>query len=251
MCFWIQRANELNPTDATTLYTLGYWWAPASTSDFACDNLLCGLGELLKFLFVFQVLSVCRYDLVHSRYCQNNLCISTKIYIRRSNNVPLVLKNCCGWQVVMYWCFASWVKHSFFFQAMEYCLKAEEGTRWYCSPKHRSWWHTGESVKPYWVSKQVLFLSVDPMFYSKNLVLIGRLYLRLNDRENATKYFKMLLTYPLKTDDDQKVSKPSCFQRSFGIWYLRFTTLNFPLFFDLQSHCEAVEELMRLGEQVD
>ncbi|KAJ8670340.1 hypothetical protein QAD02_001599 [Eretmocerus hayati] len=45
---------------------------------------------------------------------------------------------------------------------------------------------------------------VDPNFYSHNLLMLGKTYLKLDKREDALKYLKMASDYPAKTDDDQE-----------------------------------------------
>ncbi|XP_076645396.1 regulator of microtubule dynamics protein 1 isoform X2 [Halictus rubicundus] len=43
---------------------------------------------------------------------------------------------------------------------------------------------------------------VDPNFYSHNLLMVGKSYLKLNQKDEALKYLKMAAEYPAKTDDD-------------------------------------------------
>nr|CAD7586046.1 unnamed protein product [Timema genevievae] len=45
---------------------------------------------------------------------------------------------------------------------------------------------------------------VDPQFYSQNLLMLGKTYLRINDLENARHYLYLASTYPTHTDDDIK-----------------------------------------------
>ncbi|XP_076226055.1 regulator of microtubule dynamics protein 1 isoform X2 [Nomia melanderi] len=42
----------------------------------------------------------------------------------------------------------------------------------------------------------------DPHFYSYNLLMLGKTYLKLNQKEEALKYLKMAAEYPAKNDDD-------------------------------------------------
>ncbi|XP_050478942.1 regulator of microtubule dynamics protein 1-like isoform X1 [Bombus huntii] len=44
---------------------------------------------------------------------------------------------------------------------------------------------------------------IDPNFYSQNLLMLGKTYLKLNQKELATKYLKMALDYPAKNEDDR------------------------------------------------
>ncbi|XP_066582827.1 regulator of microtubule dynamics protein 1-like [Prorops nasuta] len=50
---------------------------------------------------------------------------------------------------------------------------------------------------------------LDPFFYSQNLLMLGKTYLKLNDKENAKKYLKLASEYPAKNDDDHKAKKES------------------------------------------
>ena len=43
---------------------------------------------------------------------------------------------------------------------------------------------------------------VDPYFYSHNLLMLAKTYLKLNNKEQAMKYLKMAVEYPAKNDDD-------------------------------------------------
>ncbi|KAL6265337.1 hypothetical protein P5V15_002138 [Pogonomyrmex californicus] len=48
---------------------------------------------------------------------------------------------------------------------------------------------------------------IDPNFYSHNLLLLGKTYLKLNRKEDAIKYLKKAVEYPAKNDDDQKAKQ--------------------------------------------
>ena len=48
---------------------------------------------------------------------------------------------------------------------------------------------------------------VDPNFYSYNLLMLGKTYLKLNKKEEALKYLKMTVEYPAKNDDDQNAKQ--------------------------------------------
>ena len=48
---------------------------------------------------------------------------------------------------------------------------------------------------------------VDPNFYSYNLLMLGKTYLKLNKKEEALKYLKMTVEYPTKNDDDQNAKQ--------------------------------------------
>ncbi|KZC11200.1 PREDICTED: regulator of microtubule dynamics protein 1-like [Dufourea novaeangliae] len=43
---------------------------------------------------------------------------------------------------------------------------------------------------------------VEPNFYSHNLLMLGKSYLKLNQKDEALKYLKMAVEYPAKNDDD-------------------------------------------------
>ncbi|XP_015921675.1 regulator of microtubule dynamics protein 1 [Parasteatoda tepidariorum] len=45
---------------------------------------------------------------------------------------------------------------------------------------------------------------VEPLFYSMNLLMMGKCHLKMNNKDEATKFLKMVLEYPVKTPDDQK-----------------------------------------------
>ncbi|CAL1269919.1 unnamed protein product [Larinioides sclopetarius] len=44
----------------------------------------------------------------------------------------------------------------------------------------------------------------NPLFYSMNLLMMGKCYLKMNDEEKAIKYLKQARDYLVKTPDDQK-----------------------------------------------
>lgn len=44
--------------------------------------------------------------------------------------------------------------------------------------------------------------NVEPMFYSHNLLLIGKTYLKLDKKNEAIKYLKKTVEYPGKNSDD-------------------------------------------------
>lgn len=47
----------------------------------------------------------------------------------------------------------------------------------------------------------------DPNFYSRNLLMLGKIYLKLNRNEDAIKYLKKAVESPVKNDDDQKTKQ--------------------------------------------
>ncbi|XP_076637766.1 regulator of microtubule dynamics protein 1 [Colletes latitarsis] len=48
---------------------------------------------------------------------------------------------------------------------------------------------------------------LDPYFYSYNLLMLGKTYLKLNQKEEALKYLKMASEYPVKNDDDHSAKQ--------------------------------------------
>lgn len=51
----------------------------------------------------------------------------------------------------------------------------------------------------------VLFFSVDPNFYSKNLLMLGKTYLGMKDKEKARFYLTKAKDYPAHTLEDKEV----------------------------------------------
>lgn len=47
----------------------------------------------------------------------------------------------------------------------------------------------------------------DPNFYSRNLLMLGKTYLKLNRKEDAIKYLQRAIEYPVKTYEDQKTKQ--------------------------------------------
>jgi tetratricopeptide (TPR) repeat protein len=48
---------------------------------------------------------------------------------------------------------------------------------------------------------------IDPNFYSHNLLMLGKTYLKLDRKEEAIKYLKKTVEFPAKNDDDQKAKQ--------------------------------------------
>ncbi|KAK1132705.1 hypothetical protein K0M31_014085 [Melipona bicolor] len=44
---------------------------------------------------------------------------------------------------------------------------------------------------------------IDPNFYSQNLLMLGKTYIKLNQKDQALKYLKMTVEYPAKNEDDR------------------------------------------------
>ena len=49
-------------------------------------------------------------------------------------------------------------------------------------------------------------LTADPNFYSTNLLMLGKTYLRMNKKELAAKYLKKARDAPIKKPDDKTVN---------------------------------------------
>lgn len=47
----------------------------------------------------------------------------------------------------------------------------------------------------------------DPNFYSRNLLMLGKTYLKLNRKEDAIKYLKKAAEFLAKNDEDQKTKQ--------------------------------------------
>ncbi|GFS38057.1 hypothetical protein NPIL_201551 [Nephila pilipes] len=45
---------------------------------------------------------------------------------------------------------------------------------------------------------------ITPLFYSMNLLMLGKCYINLNDKERGIEYLKKVCDYTIKTPDDQK-----------------------------------------------
>lgn len=48
---------------------------------------------------------------------------------------------------------------------------------------------------------------VDPNFYSHNLLMLGKTYLKLERNEDAIKYLQKVIEFPAGNDDDQKAKQ--------------------------------------------
>lgn len=48
---------------------------------------------------------------------------------------------------------------------------------------------------------------VDPNFYSRNLLMLGKTYLKLNRKAEAIEYLKKAAEFPAKNDDDQQAKQ--------------------------------------------
>ena len=53
-------------------------------------------------------------------------------------------------------------------------------------------------------------MTVDAGFYSMNLLMIGKTYLRLKDKDKAKEYLLRAREYPIRTEDDKKVLMLIC-----------------------------------------
>lgn len=48
---------------------------------------------------------------------------------------------------------------------------------------------------------------LDPNFYSHNLLMLGKTYLKLDRKEDAVAYLKKAAEFPARNDDDQKAKQ--------------------------------------------
>lgn len=53
-----------------------------------------------------------------------------------------------------------------------------------------------------------LFLSVDPNFYSTNLLMLGKTYMAMKDKQNALLWLTKAKEYPAHTLEDKEVQTP-------------------------------------------
>uniref|UniRef100_A0A0V0GDU5 Regulator of microtubule dynamics protein 1 n=1 Tax=Triatoma dimidiata TaxID=72491 RepID=A0A0V0GDU5_TRIDM len=51
---------------------------------------------------------------------------------------------------------------------------------------------------------------VDPRFYSHNLLMLGKTYIKLNKEDKARYYLDLACNYPVSTDDDMLANKEAC-----------------------------------------
>ena len=49
--------------------------------------------------------------------------------------------------------------------------------------------------------------ALDPNFYSQNLLMLGKTYLKLNKKEEALKYLKLASEFTAKNDEDQQAKQ--------------------------------------------
>lgn len=55
------------------------------------------------------------------------------------------------------------------------------------------------------------FFPVDPNFYSKNLLMLGKTYMAVRDREKALLWLTKAKEYPAHTLEDKEVHASFCF----------------------------------------
>lgn len=107
------------------------------------------------------------------------------------------------------------MKFSVSFQALEFFLKAEEGKMLHTNkPTQRqslnnSWSPVDcSSVLVNEVSLTVhkcSFFPVDPDFYSKNLLMLGKTYMVMKDKQKALHWLTKAKEYPARTLEDKEV----------------------------------------------
>ncbi|RXN14897.1 regulator of microtubule dynamics 1 [Labeo rohita] len=86
---------------------------------------------------------------------------------------------------------------------------------------------------------------VDPNFYSKNLLMLGKTYTMLSDVKRATLWLTKARDYPAVTEEDKQVCKQSLITVSF-IRFIVYGSVIF-MFGPMQVHKEALELLKKLG----
>lgn len=120
-------------------------------------------------------------------------------------------------------------------QALAFFLKAEEGLYEHKHLYLVSLFYTT-------LTFQCLDL-VDPNFYSKNLLMLGKTFMMLRDEERAALWLTKARDYPAVTEEDKQVHKHSL------IRFIRYIICRGVIFsFDpVQVHKEALELLKKLN----
>ena len=67
-------------------------------------------------------------------------------------------------------------------------------------------WYYVFTLFSYNIDFTLFFLSVSPLFYSMNLLMLAKCLLKLNNQEKAVVYLKQAVSYPIKTADDRQVN---------------------------------------------
>lgn len=125
------------------------------------------------------------------------------------------------------------------FQALEFFLKAEEGTT-----AHFQAWETlnGSFGCIEWTQFCSYLYSVDPNFYSKNLLMLGKTYMAMKDKQKSLFWLSKAKDYPGRTEEDKEVTHGRARQILIGLCLQVYVH-----FLCLQAHKEAVELLKKLG----
>lgn len=93
-----------------------------------------------------------------------------------------------------------------------------------------------------WTQLCFYLYSVDPNFYSKNLLMLGKTYMAMKDRLKSLLWLSKAKDYPARTEEDKEVTHSRAKQILTGLYphvYVYFVCL--------QAHKEAVELLKKLG----
>lgn len=85
-------------------------------------------------------------------------------------------------------------------QALEFFLKAEEGKTTYFRETLSGFF--GRIV---WTQLCFYVYSVDPNFYSKNLLMLGKTYMAMKDKQKALLWLSKAKDYPARTEEDKEV----------------------------------------------
>lgn len=103
------------------------------------------------------------------------------------------------------------------FQALEFFLRAEEGkTAHFNTGKLRDFFESTDGTQHCYY-----LYPVDPNFYSKNLLMLGKTYMAMKDKEKALLWLRKAKDYPARTLEDKEVhtAAPSnCWWVSVWMW---------------------------------
>lgn len=88
----------------------------------------------------------------------------------------------------------------------------------FASPPHSNY----EDALDYFLRAE----SVQPRFYSMNLLRLGNCYIKLNKDDQAKYYLNLAASYPSKSNDDHKANKEAAELLRKIRWVSRFTWLH-------------------------
>lgn len=96
----------------------------------------------------------------------------------------------------------------------------------------------------------VSFPLVDPNFYSKNMLMLGKTYMAMKDKEKAVLWLRKARDYPPHTEEDKEVT---CNTRDtvsldIGVFIIcSLYSLSYFFLLSLQVHKESLELLKKLN----